>query len=350
MSNENFKIKETLMALSSAFGVSGCESSVHKIVTDILNTITDHSCKIEVDSTGNLMAYIGEQIEGRKTLLLDAHLDQIGFIVTFIDENGFVKLGELGRGDKRLLPAQSVTIYGEEKVRGVFTSLPPHVQADSTKSPKLDELSIDTGFTKSELEGKIKLGDPVLIDSEPRELLNGKICGRAMDNRSGVVAVLYAISQIHGKSTDFNIAVQFSAQEEVGTRGARTSAFKISPDEAIIVDVSFGKTPELSLSKTAELGSGVMIGYSSVLSRRMSRAFTKLAKKREIPHTIEVMAGGTGTNADPIGETNAGVEAITLSIPLRYMHTPVEVVDIADIKAVGELIASYVLSENGGNA
>lgn len=349
MASKKFKIKETLMALSSALGVSGSESSAHKIVTDILNTITDHSCKIGVDSTGNLMAYIGEQIEGRKTLLLDAHLDQIGFVVTFIDENGFVKLSELGRGDKRLLPAQSVTIYGEEKVRGIFTSLPPHVKTDNTKSPKLDELSIDTGFTKSELEGKIKLGDPVLIDSVPRELLNGKICGRAMDNRSGVVAVLYAISKIYGEKTDFNIIAQFTAQEEVGTRGARTSTFKISPDEAIVVDVSFGKTPELTLSKTAELGSGVMIGYSSVLSKRMSKEVTKLAKKSKIPYTIEVMASGTGTNADPIAETNAGVEAVTLSIPLRYMHTPVEVVDIADIKAVGELIAGYVLSENGGN-
>lgn len=339
INKSSFDIKQALMSISSAFGVSGYENSVHERV---IFHLEKYAKEIKIDKMQNLIAYVNEQKADRKTILIDAHLDQIGFVITYIDDNGFIKLGELGRSDTRLFPAQSVTIYGKEQLKGVIASLPPHVKNDSKKTPKLDEIYIDTGLSKAELEKKVKLGDAVLIDSTPVEMLNDRFYGRAFDNRCGVVSVLYALSLLCKKQLNCNLVVQFSSQEEVGTRGAMTGTFKINPDEAIVVDVSFGKTPELSLEHTAELGSGVMIGFSSVLSKRLSKDFVKLAADENIPYTIEVMASSTGTNADPISQTNAGVEAVTLSIPLRYMHTPVEVIDISDVKNTGELIAKYI--------
>ncbi len=336
-------IAKTLITLSQSIGVSGAEhseleNSSSKTALGLLKSYTDDAY---IDDFGSVIGFIGDRDNGRKTLLLDAHIDEIGLVVTYIDDDGFIKVGNVGGIDRRLLLAQTVVIHGKKAVLGVVSTLPPHIDTDSKKTPKLDDIAIDTGYTKAELEKLVSLGDSVTFQSEAMPLIGTKITGKSLDDKAGVACILYALELLKGAELAYNIAVLFSTQEEVGERGAKIAAQSIAADEALVMDVSFAKTPDSSPYKTWKLGGGVMIGYSAVLSRRMSDKLVRIANEKSIPCQIEVMPSETGTNADNIAVSGIGVKAVTLSIPLRYMHTPVEIVDTEDIVAVGRLIAEY---------
>ncbi|MDE6728202.1 MAG: M20/M25/M40 family metallo-hydrolase, partial [Oscillospiraceae bacterium] len=189
----------------------------------------------------------------------------------------------------------------------------------------------------------VALGDRVTVDSAFRELCGGIVSAPAIDDRSGVCAILAALDMLKDKDLAYDLAVCFSAQEETGERGAKQAAFRIQPDECIAVDVSFGQTPDSDPKDTAKLGSGVMIGFSAALNKGMSINLRELAKRENIPYTIEVMPDSTGTNADAVGISGKGVKCCTLSFPIRYMHTPVECVDIKDIESTARLICEYAL-------
>ncbi|MCR5479686.1 MAG: M20/M25/M40 family metallo-hydrolase, partial [Ruminococcus sp.] len=167
------------------------------------------------------------------------------------------------------------------------------------------------------------------------------VTSKALDDRSGVAAVLLALDKLKGKQTNYNISVLFAAQEETGERGAQTGAFSIAPDLAVAVDVSFAKTHFESEEDCGIMGEGTMIGVSPSLCRELSQAFIDIAQQKEIPYQIEVMNGKTGTDADKISVTRSGVKTVTLSIPLKYMHTPVEVLDLRDIDCTASLIAEF---------
>ena len=196
-------------------------------------------------------------------------------------------------------------------------------------------------MTREEAEKAVPLGSRVTVDSDFRELSDGVISAPSVDDRSGVCAVLCALDMLRGRKLRYNLAVCFSAQEETGERGVKGAAFRLQPDEAIAVDVSFGRTPDSVPHETAVLGSGAMIGYSAALDRGMSDALKSAAEKNGIPYTIEVMPSSTGTNADSISISRAGVKCCTVSIPIRYMHTPIETVRLSDIESAARLICEY---------
>lgn len=333
-----FDIKSSLIKLCGANGVSGDEKAASQLALEMLKDFTDDCC---IDKFGNVIGHIGEGKEGRPTLLLDAHIDQIGLIVTFIDDNGFIRVSKCGGVDRRVLAAQTVTVYGKKEIKGVISVLPPHVKKDGDKVAQIDELVIDTGYSKAELEQIVSLGDRITVDNKPAELLNGRICAPACDDRAGVICILYALSLLKGKELNYNLDVSFTSQEETGERGAKIAAFNLDPDICLEMDVSFAYTPDSERHKCGELGKGVMIGVAPSLSKRLSKELIAIAKEKEIPYSLEVMGGETGTNADAIGVAKGGAECGTLSIPLRYMHTPVEVVDPKDIEAIGRLIYEF---------
>ena len=337
-------IKKALVDLCSADGVSGDEIAASQVALSMLKEYTD-DC--EIDRFYNVTGHFGVRDDSRPTLLLDAHIDRIGFIVTYIDDDGFVKVAQCGGVDRRITAAQTVTIHGKEKIKGVVSVLPPHVKSDKESVAKIDELVIDTGFSKEELSEKIALGDRITIDCEPCELLNDRVCASAADDRSGVVSILYALELLKDKKLRYNIDVSFTVQEETGERGAKMIGYSAAPDMVLEMDVSFAATPDSEKHKCGVLSKGVMIGIAPSLSRRMSDDLISLAEENKIPYQIEVMADETGTNADAIGVSKGGAQACTLSIPLRYMHTPVEVVDIEDIKSTAALIAAFA-EEKGG--
>lgn len=272
-------------------------------------------------------------------LLLEAHLDEVGFVVTNVAENGFVKVAAVGSVDSRILTGVRVRLYGEKTVEGVFISTPPHLSEEKS-APKLEDLFIDVGPAQAKF---LKAGDFATYATLPQNMLGTTLCGKAMDNRSGVAAVLKAAANIAAVSAHRPITVLLTVGEELGLRGAKTGGFDLFDrvKQAIAVDVSFGNFSGCDPYKTAKLGTGAMIGISPVLHRPMYRRLEQLAKDLNIAYTREIMAGNTGTNADALSVTCGGIETALLSIPLRNMHTPCEVVDLNDIAAVVNLIVAY---------
>lgn len=335
-------IKSALKALTDKAGVSGDEREASEAAAELLREYADN---VEIDSFGNVTGIVKADDPDAETLMLDAHIDRIGMILTYIDDGGFVKMGAIGGLDTRIMLAQSVTVHGKQKVRGVISTLPPHVSKEHSKVAEIGELAVDVGMTKEQAEKCISPGDRITVNSDFRELTGERVSAAAVDDRSGVCAVLAALEMLKDRKLKYNIAVSFSAQEETGERGVKQTAFRIQPDRAIAVDVSFGRTPDSEPQDTAELGSGVMIGFSAALDREMSESLRELAKEKNIPRTIEVMPSSTGTNADSIAVSGRGVRCCTLSFPIRYMHTPVETVDIRDIEATARLIAEYAGGE-----
>lgn len=330
-------LKKTVIALSEASGASGNE---HIAAACALEMLKEYCSDAELRN-GNIIGSFGGFKENRPSLLLDAHIDQVGFIVTYITDEGFVKVGNLGGIDRRLLPAQPVTIHGRRDVKGVFCSVPPHLSGSSEGVPSIDEMAIDTGMSRDELEKIVSLGDSVTFDVKCRELLGERITGPALDDRCGAAAILYALELLKDCETAYNITVLFSAQEELGERGAKIGAYEINPDIAIAVDVSFAYSVGEKESKCGYLAKGPMIGISPSLSREISEKLVSAAEKSDIPYQIEVMNGLTSTNADRFSVNREGSKACTLSIPLRYMHTPVEVIDLKDVRLTGRLIAEF---------
>lgn len=336
-------IKEKLFELTKAVGVAGDEYSASATACEMLK---EYAKDAYIDDFGNVIGNIGVRTTDKPHILLDAHIDEIGMIVTYITDDGFLKVANCGGVDRRLLLAQQVTVFGKQAIKGVITSTPPHIEDDNKKVPKVEDIFIDIGMSKEMAEKIVSLGDRVIIDSEACELLNGRVTSKSIDDRSGVIAILYALEKVKGKDLAYSVTALFSAQEETGERGAKTAAYKINPDIAIAVDVSFALTADDSEYKCGKMSEGVMIGVAPSLNKNLSNAMIELAKDKNIPYQIEVMNGTTGTNADVIGVTKSGVKSVTLSLPLKYMHTPVEVIDLKDIENTGNLIAEFLL--NGG--
>lgn len=331
---------KVLEQLCTAAGVSGGEFPASAAALGLLGKYADRA---EIDAFGNVIGCIGDD-ESKPLLLLDAHIDRIGLVVTYIEEDGFLKVGKCGGIDRRTLLAQTVTVYGKEPVKGIISTLPPHIASDSGKAAKLEDIVIDTGLSGERAKELISQGDLVTVDGIFSKLGENRVCCPASDDRAGVAALLYAAELLQGeKELPYRIAIQFAAQEEVGSRGAVISTFNINPDLAVAVDVSFAQSKGVEPSKAGKLGKGPMIGIAASLDREIFRRLVEIAKEKEIPYQLEAMGGSTGTDADNIAVCRGGVRTGLVSIPQRYMHTPCEVVEIADIENTGRLIAEFAI-------
>lgn len=331
-------IRSTVVSLSEISGTSGSESKAAQLALGMLREY----CPDAEIINGNVTGKFGVHREGLPSLLLDAHIDQIGFAVTYITDDGFIKVGNIGGIDRRLLPAQPVVVHGSRDIKGVICSVPPHLTSGGSEVLEMDDVAIDTGLTKEELEKLVSLGDSVTFDVTCRDLIGSRITGGALDDRCGVASILYALELLKGSDLAYNVTVLFSTQEEVGERGAKIGAFEITPDIALAVDVSFAYAIGEEESKCSYLGKGPMIGISPSLSREISEELINTAKSADIPYQIEVMSGLTGTNADRFSVNRCGAKACTVSIPLRNMHTPVEVIDLTDVEQTAKLLAAYI--------
>ena len=288
------------------------------------------------------LGVIGLLDKGKEnTLMLAAHIDEVGFVVTNVLEGGFVKVSNVGGIDKRILPAVPVIIHGKEKVSAVFASTPPHLGSGDPQ--EVTDILLDTGILKG-LEDKISVGDFVSFDSKCINLLGNRICGKSFDDRSAVAVLIEIASRIYDKECPFNVVFCLTDQEELGIRGAKTASFALSCDQAIALDVTFGNAPDVPDSHLKRLGGGVMIGVSPILNRAVTNHLVDLAKENNIPYNLEIMSGTTGTDADSITISKDGIPTGLISIPLRNMHTPCEIVDLADIESTCDLLEAYILS------
>lgn len=331
-------IKNITIKLSEAYGASGLEDAAAELALGMLREY----CPDAVYDNGNIIGYRSKRREGRPLAVLDAHIDQVGFTVTSVTDDGFVKFAPLGGIDRRLLPAQPVVIHGREDVKGVICSIPPHLSKGSAEVPDFGDTAVDAGMTAGQLREKVSPGDSITFEVQCRELLGSRLTGGALDDRCGIAAILCALELLKDCDTKYDVAVIFSSQEELGERGAAVGAFTVDADIAIAVDVSFAMAHGEDPEKTGRLGKGPMIGISPSLSREVTDALIAAAENAGISWQPEVMNGLTSTNADRYSVAREGAKACTVSIPLRNMHTPAEVIDLADVELTGRLIAEYL--------
>ncbi|HQA05518.1 MAG TPA: M20/M25/M40 family metallo-hydrolase [Clostridiales bacterium] len=335
-------IKNILEKLISSKGVSGNEALAANTAAEIL---ADYM-PTEIQSSGNVVGFLDG--EG-PIIMLEAHLDQIGLIVTDIDKSGFIRFAKCGGADMRVLPAADVTIVGKDGVEidGIVISTPPHLAKDEDKKKfkQIEDLAIDVGLCYEDALKVIRPGDRVTYKKAFGSLMNNRLYGTSFDDRAGVAAVLKAVDLLKGQKLNCKLCVLFAALEETTGGGAAVGAFAHQPDESISVDVSFAESPGVPEHKTGKLGGGAMIGIAPTLDDEISGKLIKIARTKKIKYQTEVMGGQTSTNADKISVAGRGVKTGLISIPLRNMHSAVEVLQLDDVEAVAQLLAEYVLSK-----
>lgn len=334
--------KELLINLSNAYGISGQEEGVIQVLENYCNELG----QVSKDNNGNLFCKIVENKDATKHIVLDAHLDEIGFVVTAITEEGFLKIAPVGGVDKRLLlSAQLVVLTKQGPIQGVISCIAPHLSDKLGKEEpvKIEEMFLDIGLKESQAKEKVQLGDFVCFDTKAKELLNGFVTGKSLDNRAGCAAVILAGKILkEQKELNCSVTLVFSSKEEVNAAGAKTAAFLQNPTHAVVVDVSFAKAPGVAPEKCGELDNGPMVGFAPVLDRAMSKELGRIAKQEKIEFQTEVMNGKTGTNAEGYLLNCGGVKTAVVSVPLKNMHSQIEIVSMKDIENTAKLLATFV--------
>jgi putative aminopeptidase FrvX len=341
-------VKELLRKLSNAHGVSGSEGNVYDVIKKELKGCTD---EIREDTMGNLIAV---KRGDRFSVMLAAHMDEIGLMVKHIDDRGFIRFITLGGWYAPTLYNQRVLFHGSKGiVTGVIGGKPPHMmdEDERKKGLKTDDMFADVGAADAAgvKELGIEIGTPVTIDRQFTELANDRVTGKAFDNRVGVALLIRTLQEMKSPHTIYGV---FTVQEEVGLKGARTSAYLLDPDCAIATDVTIpGDHPGIEKKDSGlEMGKGPSItivdssGRGLIANRSMVSWLRETAEKNDIPVQFEVGTGGT-TDATSIHLTKGGIPTTTLSIPARYIHSPVEVIDLNDIKEGIRLLTTALKSK-----
>ena len=332
--------EKTLAHLCALRGPSGFEGEVALAAADLLRPLMD---EVNIDRMGNVVGVRRCGREDAPKLLLDAHLDEIGFIITGHEE-GFLRFDQLGGVDPRMLPDRELTIMTEPPIHGVVACMPPHVQSheDMDKSQPINELYIDVGMTQEEAERLIPVGTPAVYRTGCSPLGDGLFCGKSLDDRSCYSIFLDTAEQLKGEKLDVDLYVLGSTNEEIHSTGAITATYGIAPDMCVAVDVTHGTSPDVSKHDGFELGGGPVIGMGPNCTRWMEKRFERKAEELGMAVQYEVMSGNTGTNGWPMQVSREGVATALLSLPLRYMHTPVEVVSKADMEDCAKLLAAFI--------
>lgn len=329
-------IKETLFTLSDSDAVGHIRDAADKAY-EYLSEYAD----TQKNETLTVLGFLKGNSD--YTLMLDAHIDQIAMLVTDVDDNGFLTVAKSGGIDIRTLPSRRVTVHSKEKITAVFCSTPPHLSSGEIEYNDISAIKLDTALGKK-AKDIVSIGDYVTFSAKPCELMGNRVSGRSFDNRASVALIIEVAKRLKDKELPFNIAFVLSDSEELGLRGTRTATYKVEPNEAIVLDVSFGDGIGISENDCGKLGEGAMIGVSPALDRKISQKLINIAKEKEIPYQIEAMGAKSGTNADMVSVSREGVRTVTLSIPLRNMHTEVEVLDLSDLETACDLICEYILS------
>lgn len=335
---------ETIQKLCALPGVTDFEQSAAQTIAEMLRPLVN---KVDVDPFGTVTGILVSPRPHAKTVLLDAHLDQIGFLVTEVLEGGFLRFAPIGGVDPRMLLGCEVTILAASPLYGVISCTPPHLMqaGDADHAVPIHEMMIDTGLLDA--AAVIPVGTPIIFRHPPIQLSKNVVAGKCLDDRAGVLAILQTLSQLDRKKLMVHVAVMFSAQEEVTSLGAMTGAFRLRPDYAIAIDVSHAKTPDAPSDETFAFGGGVMIGMGPNMNTALTRALLRLARAEQIDHQIEVMEGDTGTNAWSMQIAACGTAQAILSIPLKYMHTPIETMHLSDVDATTDLLTSFLQHFDG---
>ncbi len=334
---------ELLKRLCETPGIAGREDRVRAVVIDELRPLVD---ELRVDALGNLVGV--KRGDGGPRVMLAAHMDEIGFFVKHIDDDGFLRLQPVGGFDARVLVAQRVLVHGHggASLRGVVQPAAKaiHLLApDEIKPPKLEELFVDLGLPNDAVRAQVEVGDMVTLD-RTTEAVGDAVASKALDDRLGVYVMIEAVRAMSGSRAE--VVAVATTQEEVGLRGAQTSGYALEPDIAVALDVTLaGDYPGGPADQAVtRLGNGAalkVMDSSQITHPKLLRHFRDLAEANDIPYQLEILPRG-GTDAGAIQTARTGTAAITLSMPTRYVHTVNEMASIRDIDNCVALLARYL--------
>jgi putative aminopeptidase FrvX len=324
-------------------GPSGYEAAAGRIWREEAAKFTKH---VSTDVAGNCMAEVNPQ--GSPTIMLDGHLDEIGLIVQYIDDEGFIYISPIGGWDSQVLVGQRIRFLGRSgDVFGVVGKKPIHLMKNSDRehASKMTDLWVDIGATnRAEVEERLSIGDAGVIDSKSVDFPNGRLVSRSIDNRIGAFVVLEALRRYSESPGAARVVAAATVQEEIAWHGggALVCAHCINPQMAIVVDVTFATDhPNLEKKELGEhkMGSGPVISRGALISPVVFDLIRDTAKSKKIPYTVHAVGRDTSTNADAIHIAREGVATALVSVPNRYMHSPNEMISLEDVDKTASLLA-----------
>ncbi len=339
-------LADKIKKLTNAYGVTNDEHRVARIAAELMEPYCD---RVEIDDFGNVLGWRDCGIPGAKTVMLDAHIDQIGFMITEVTDQGFLRFTTVGGVDQRMLLGSELTVLTKKgPILGIVAAIPPHLQkpGDDRKSVPIPEMVVDIGMTGPQAKKAVRVGDYMAFANDAMELQGDALCGKAFDDRACLVCLLHAMELLQGKQLQVNLVLSASTKEETGFEGAIANGFKVQPDFGIAVDVTHARTGDAP-HVICKLGDGPDITLGSNSNPKFARRMIEVARAKQIPHIVTATPGASGTNAWPIQMQGKGVTTLVVSLPLKYMHSPVEMLRMSDVKNVGKLIAAFIETFDG---
>ncbi len=335
-------ISPFLQALLSSAGLAGYESPVAELIHREWASLADSIHQSRLGSVHAL--HRGQAAEPRPSLLISAHMDAIGMMVAGL-EQGFLRLTPIGGVDPRILPGQAVIVHAKRPLAGVIVTRPLDLLPDDANKdlPTWDHLLVDLGLPARQVDQLVRPGHLVSFANPPIELGDQLICGHSLDNRVSVAALTHALELLRGRQHAWDVWFAATVQEEVTFAGAATSTFALQPNLAVIVDVTHARSPGVQSWQAFPLGEGPTLGIGPHVHPHLFKRLRALADELEIPYTIEPMPVSSGTEAAAVQVAREGVPTAVISIPLRYMHTPVEVVALTDVQRCARLLVELAV-------
>lgn len=333
-------LKAHLKTLCNAHGPTGYEGPVHDLIHDAWAPYVE---RFDTSPLGSLVGYRhGSAPEPRPRIMLCAHMDEIGMVVSQIDR-GFLHISRVGGTDERNIAGKPVIVHGREPVCGVVGVYPRHTLSGGKLSqyPGWEDLFVDVGLPPAEVEARIRVGDVITLDTPVLELAGNRLAGKAFDNRSSVAAVTACLDALAGRVHAWDVLAVASVQEEGGAWGAGPDAFRVAPDLAIALDVTFAPQPGTP-APSYKLGGGPLLGLGPNFHPALSGAIKETADRLEIPLELEPIPAGSGTDAWPIQIAREGIPTALVGVPVRNMHSSAETLDTKDIERLGRLLAEFI--------